>query len=227
MATFVLVPGAGGGTWFWQRLIPELVSRGHDAIPVDLPTGDESAGLTEYADAIVAAGAGRGPVVLVAQSMGAYSASMVCDRLPVEQLVLVNPMVPAPGETPGEYWANTGQGPAAAEYAASEGRPAEFDVVRTFFHDVPNDITEYAMSQGEPPQADKPFGQPWPLTEWPAVPIRFLQGQDDRLFPLAFQQRVAKQRLPGVVVDEVPGGHLNSLSQPTAIADRMVDYLTP
>ena len=224
MTTFVLVPGAGGGTAFWQRLIPELQARGHEAIPVDLPTGDESAGLQEYADTIVETARGRGPVVLVAQSMGGYSAPMACDRLPVEQLILLNAMVPAPGESPGQYWANTGQSQAAAEFAASEGRPAEFDVIRTFFHDVPPEITAAAMAAGEPPQADKPFGEPWPLTEWPAVPIRFVAGRDDRMFPLAFQQRVVKERL-GIEVDAIPGGHLNALSQPVALAEQLVSYL--
>lgn len=224
MATFVLVPGAGGGTWFWHKLIPELKARGHQAIPVDLPTGDESAGLKEYADTIVATGQNKGPVVLVAQSMAGFSAPMACDRLPVELLVLVNPMVPAPGETPGEYWTNTGQQQAAAEYAASQGRPAEFDLIQTFFHDVLTEITEEAMAQGEPPQADKPFSEPWPLTEWPDVATKFIQGREDRLFPLTFQQRVAKERL-GITVDAIPGGHLNALSQPAAMANQLTEYV--
>jgi len=224
MATFVLVPGAGGGTWFWHRLLPELETRGHVGIPVDLPTADESAGQAEYADVIVAAARDRGPIVLVAQSMGAYSAPLACDRLDVTALVLLNPMVPAPGESPGEYWGNTGQQQAAAENAASLGIPPEFDVIRTFFHDVPEDVTAYAMSQGEPQQADKPFEQPWPMQEWPSVPIHVLAGRDDRLFPLAFQQRVVKERL-GVTADDMPGGHLSALSQPVVLADRLVAYL--
>jgi hypothetical protein len=55
MPTFVLIPGAGGDAWFWHRVVPELVSRGHDAVAVTLPAGDEAAGWTEYADAIVRA----------------------------------------------------------------------------------------------------------------------------------------------------------------------------
>jgi pimeloyl-ACP methyl ester carboxylesterase len=209
MATFVLVPGAGGGTWFWHRLIPELENRGHTAIAVDLPTGDENAGLAEYADTIVATAKGHEPVVLVAQSMGGYSAPMACDRLDVSLLVLVNPMVPVPGESPGEYWAGTDQPRAAADYALARGRSTEFDLIETFFHDT---------------QADKPFEEPWPLTAWPDVPIRVVQGRDDRLFPLTFQQRVVKERL-GIDVDEVPGGHLGALSYPVELAERLVAYV--
>ena len=37
MATFVLIPGAGGLAWEWHRLGPELEARGHAAVPIDLP----------------------------------------------------------------------------------------------------------------------------------------------------------------------------------------------
>ena len=65
--------------------------------------------LADHADAIVAAGAGADEVVLVAQSMGGFSAPLACHRLPVVELVLLNAMIPAPGETAGEWWGNTGQ----------------------------------------------------------------------------------------------------------------------
>src|SRR3712207_7939619 len=42
--TFVLIPGAGGSAWVWSRLTPLLAEAGHDAIAVDLPGDDESAG---------------------------------------------------------------------------------------------------------------------------------------------------------------------------------------
>src|SRR5688572_8997193 len=98
MTTFVLVPGAGGSAWYWHRLVAELARRGHEALAVDLPADDDSAGLAAYADTVVAAIGDRAPVVLVAQSMGGLTAPLVCDRVPVELLVLVNAMVPAPGD---------------------------------------------------------------------------------------------------------------------------------
>ena len=33
MATFVLIPGAGGLAWEWHRLGPELEARGHAVGP--------------------------------------------------------------------------------------------------------------------------------------------------------------------------------------------------
>jgi pimeloyl-ACP methyl ester carboxylesterase len=72
--TFVLVPGAGGDGRYWDQLTPELERLGRRAIPVTLPAGDESAGWREYADAIVAAAGSERHLVIVAQSLGGFSA---------------------------------------------------------------------------------------------------------------------------------------------------------
>src|SRR4051812_35202295 len=141
MTTFALVPGAGGQAWYWHRLVAELERRGHVAVAVDLPTDDDNAGLAAYADTVVAAADDRGPVVLVAQSMGGLTAPLVCARIPVELLVLVNGMVPRPGETGGEWWTATGQGAAQAAYwtdAAIAGDPDDDAVL--YFHDVPAEV---------------------------------------------------------------------------------------
>ncbi|HYW25897.1 MAG TPA: alpha/beta hydrolase [Terriglobales bacterium] len=220
--TFVLVPGAGGRAVYWHRLVPELRGRGHDAVAVELPAADDSAGLRRYADVVVEAAAGHERVVLVAQSMAGFSAPLACDRLPVELLVLLNAMVPRPGETPGEWWADTGQAEARAEFAARQGRTLTdtFDLTEEFLHDVPPEAVAVLMAAGEAPQSGTPFGERWPLDRWPDVPTRFLQGRDDRLFPLAFQRRVVRERL-GIEVEEMPGGHLLALSQPGELADRL------
>ena len=223
MTTFVLVPGAGGDTWFWHRLVAELESRGHHALAVQLPAADDSAGLDAYADTVVAAIGDRSPVVLVAQSMGGLTAPLVCDRVPVELLVLLNAMVPQPGETGGEWWTVTGQGEAAAAFRRHLGLPAELDDEATYFHDVPADVVAAAMEQ-EFAQSGRPFEDPWPLRCWPDVATRVVAGRDDRLFPLDFQRKIAAERL-GLDVDEVPGGHCLALSRPAELADRLETYL--
>jgi pimeloyl-ACP methyl ester carboxylesterase len=227
MATYILVPGADGSAWYWHLVVPELRDRGHTVVAVDLP-GDDSAGLDTFADAIVAAvrdGAPRpeAPVVLVAQSLGGFSAPLVCERARVDRIVLVNAMVPRPGETAGEWWGNTGQAAARSAYAEATGRgaDAEFDPLTDFFHDVPPEVTEAAMAA---PQAGPPtalFTQPWPLAAWPDLPTRFLQGRDDRFFPLDFQRRVVRERL-GIEVEVIPGGHLAALSRPRELAAELL-----
>lgn len=225
MATYVLIPGAGGLAWYWHRLVPELSRRGHDVVAVNLPAGDDSAGLAEYADTVIDAVGDRTQLILVAQSLAGFTAPLVCERLPVDLLVLLNAMVPAPGETPGDWWADTGHGPARAEQAARAGRNLDDDpdLLDAFFHDVPPDVRAEAMVNGPPAQSDTPFTQPWPLATWPDVTTRFLQGRDDRFFPVEFQRRVVEDRL-GLTPDEMPGGHLIALSQPEELASRLETY---
>jgi pimeloyl-ACP methyl ester carboxylesterase len=221
--TYVLIPGAGGTAWTWHLVEAELRQRGHEVVAVDLPADDDEAGLPEYTAAVITAIGDRTDLVLVAQSMGAYTAPLVCEQLSeaVSLMVLVNPMIPRAGETAGEWWTNTGQLEARRENDLLEGRSpdADFDVLTIFFHDVAQEVIDQAGSHS-PRQSDTPFGQPWPLAAWPEVPTRLLTSRDDRLFPVQFQRRVALERL-GITPDELPGGHLTALSYPTVLADRL------
>ncbi|MEU6347119.1 alpha/beta fold hydrolase [Streptomyces sp. NPDC046977] len=228
--TYALIPGAGGDSaWYWQLVVPELRRRGHEALAVELPVDDDAAGLEEYADAVAAVVGDHEHLVLVAQSMGGFTAPLACERLGdrVQLLVLVNAMIPAPGETAGEWWANTGQPEARRTLDLAEGRPpdADFDPLVTFFHDLPGPLVEAALAR-EPRQSDTPFGVPFPLSAWPDVPTRVVAGRDDRLFPPEFQRRVARERL-GVEADVLPGGHLVALSNPAGLAELLVGYRTP
>jgi pimeloyl-ACP methyl ester carboxylesterase len=223
-STFVLIPGAGGSAWYWHLVEPELRRRGHEVISVDLPGDDAAAGLADYTDAVVTAVGDRKNLVVVGQSMGAFTAPLVCHRLPVSLLVLVNAMIPTPGETAGEWWANTGQQQARQGNDLREGRPAdaEFDLLTYFFHDVPQHVVQ-AGEAHQRDQSDMPFGQLWPLTAWPDVPTRVLTGRDDRFFPADFQRRVAQDRL-GITPELLPGGHLIALSHPGELAERLDAY---
>jgi pimeloyl-ACP methyl ester carboxylesterase len=206
-AALVLVPGAGGQAWIWHRLVPELTRRGLAAVAVDLPADDDSAGLDTYADTVLAAAEPWEDVVVVAQSMGGFTGPLVCARRPVRALVLLNAMIPRPGETGAEWWTATGH--------SAEGSWEDL-----FFHDVPRDVLTEARDRGEPTQSWRPFEDRWPLPAWPDVPTVVLTGADDRFFPPEFQGRVARERL-GLEVELVPGGHLAALSRPVELADRL------
>ena len=225
MTTHVPIPGAGGEAWYWHLLEAELRERGREALPVDLPADDDSAGFSEYADAVVGAIGGRTGLVVVAQSLGGFTAPLVCERVPVDLLVMLNAMVPSPGEPPEDWWSNTGFAKARAERADRGGRDlsADEDPRETCVHDFPPEVTAEACARGEPHQSGAPFARPWSLKEWPEVPTRFLQGRDDRFFPVEFQRRVVRERL-GIAPDEMDGGHLVALSRPRELADRLEDY---
>ncbi|GAA4878225.1 alpha/beta fold hydrolase [Serinicoccus chungangensis] len=199
------MPGAGGQAWDWHRLVPLL----DDAVAVQLPAEDDTAGLAAYADAVVAAaGVDPGPVVVVGHSMGGLSAPLVCDRLDVHRLVLLNAMIPAPGESGAQWWSGSGH---------SEVDIGEFDEVEHFYHDLPPDVRAQALARPEPGQSETPFTEPWPLDAWPDVPTQVLAGAEDRLFPVPFQRRLARERL-GLGVTVVPGGHMAALSRPEELA---------
>jgi pimeloyl-ACP methyl ester carboxylesterase len=228
MTHHVLLPGAGGAGWIWSRVVPLIEAAGHTAVAVDFPADDESAGLPEYTRLAVAAAGDADGVVVVAQSLGGFTAVMTADHLcragrPPRALVLLNAMVPAPGETPGAWWGNVDSESDRLAAAEAGGWTTEIDLDVYFLHDVDPEVA----AEGEEHQhneADIVFGQPCAIDAWPPVPTRVLAGADDRFFPLALQQRVAQDRL-GIAAEVVPGGHLAALSQPEAFVLAALDEL--
>ncbi|MDX2091363.1 MAG: alpha/beta fold hydrolase [Kofleriaceae bacterium] len=124
----MLIPGAGGAAWYWHRVEPLLRAAGHEAIAVDLPGDDPHAGLTAYADSVTRAIGSRTDVVVVAQSLGGFTAPLVCECVPVRALVFVNAMIPAIGETAGDWWGNTRAPEARVAAADRAGYSTEFDL---------------------------------------------------------------------------------------------------
>ncbi|MFG1927736.1 alpha/beta fold hydrolase [Cryptosporangium sp. NPDC048952] len=212
MATFALIHGAGDVGWYWHLVEAELRARGHDTVASDYPCDDDSAGLPEYADAVVAAIGSRRNVVVVGQSLGCFVAPLVCDRVAVSMLVLVAPMIPAPGEAPADYWANT-------RYADEERESYD----ELFYQDVPPGLAAEARKRGRA-QSETRLGEPSPLRAWPDVPTRVVLCRDDRLLPPAFVRRVAQERL-GVVPDVIDAGHTPALSHPVELADLLETYV--
>jgi pimeloyl-ACP methyl ester carboxylesterase len=220
VSTFVLIPGAGGTAWYWSHVVPQLQKGGHEAIAVDLPGDDESAALPEYTGLVLEAIGGRHDVVLVAQSLGAFTAPLVCERAPVQELVLVNPMIPVPGESPGTWWENTGWAAAREAAAKARGYSTEFDTDTYFLHDVPPEIA----AEGEPHQrfeANAVFESVCDFTDWPRIPTRVLTGGADRFFPLDFQRQIARERLR-IEPDVMPGGHLLALANPDGVTNYLL-----
>jgi pimeloyl-ACP methyl ester carboxylesterase len=220
MSTYLLIPGAGGVGWFWYRVGPLLEAAGHTAIAVDLPGDDPAVGLSGYAELIAKAGEGESDVVLVAQSMGAFAALPACAVLPVRALVLVNAMLPAPGETASGWGESTGAEAARLAAARANGYSEAFDLQTYFLHDVDPEVA----AAGEPyqrPEADIAFEEPCPFERWPEIETTVLAGREDRLFPIEFQRRVARERI-GAEITPLPGGHLNALSEAGAVAGALL-----
>jgi pimeloyl-ACP methyl ester carboxylesterase len=225
MATYVLIHGASSDSWYWHLAAPVLRKLGHDVVAPDLPCDDDAAGLAEYTDTVVKAIGKRTDLILVAQSLAGFTAPLVCERVKVDLLVMVAAMVPSPGESPGDWWRNTGFEKAKREQDKRDGRPANapFDVKKIFFHDVPAKIVEAAFERGAKEQSGTPMEKPWPLRKWPDVPTRFILCRHDRFFPADFMRRLVKERL-GITPDEMECGHLPALARPRELVERLERY---
>jgi pimeloyl-ACP methyl ester carboxylesterase len=228
MAVFVLIGGAGADPRIYAATIEALRDLGLEGVAPPLPLHDDSAGPSDHADAIAAAAPPDTELIVVAQSLGAFAGPLVAARVPVAQLILLAPMIPEPGETAGEWWANTGHKDAIAETLERHGPMHAWgpDAIReVFLHDVDPAAAEESERFAGAPGAGM-FTEPWPLDAWPEVPTRVLVPCADRLFPPDFQRRVAQERL-GLEIDEMGGGHLPMLSRPVELAQRLVDLVLP
>lgn len=224
MSTFVLIHGGGDVGWSWHLVEAELRARGHDVLAPDLPGDDESQTLVDYADAVVEAVGQRQNLVVVGHSFGAFTAPLVADRLPTDVLVLLAGMIPSPGESPDEWWANTGYQSAVEEQAKRDGGlTGNAHPYVSFYHDVPRKLAAEAMGRERAHPSSAATAAPWPLDAWPNVPTKFVLCSEDRFFPPDFFRRLVADRL-GIAPDEIVGSHCVALSRPKELADMLVSY---
>ena len=227
MTTFLLIPGAGTDPAVFGATIEALRELGHEGIAPALPLEDQAATPSDHAAAVVEAtpeDADR--VVVVAQSLGAFAGPIAAERLGAAALVLVAPMIPAPGETAGEWGDNTGHAEAIAATIERFGPLRDWGqeaLDNVFLHDVDPQASRKTLEYDGPP-GEGMFTEPWPLPSWPEIPTRVLAPSEDRFFPLEFQRRVTRERL-GIETDELGGGHVPMLSRPEELARRIVEVV--
>ncbi|MGH9242950.1 MAG: alpha/beta fold hydrolase [Acidimicrobiales bacterium] len=211
MTTFVLIPGAGGEAWYWHLVVPLVEAAGHRAVAVELPAGDPDAGLDAYvAAALRAVGTPEGDAVVVGQSLGGFTAPVVAERLGAAWLVFVAAMIPKPGETAGDWWATSGFNDVWGDQA--------MDDMEHFLHDLPSAVLHEALERGEVPQTERIMMDPFPLTVLPPIPKRGIAATNDRFFPVAFMDRLIRDRL-GVEPEHVAAGHLPALANPVGLVE--------
>lgn len=215
MATFAFIHGAGDVGWYWHLVEDELRAHGHMTVAPDLPIEDDAAGLDEYAATVVEAIADRGDVVVVAQSFGGYVAPIVAEQTGARLIVLVAAMIPSPGESAEDMFANTSWEPEHLDDPSTR---------EVFYHDVPPALADEAMSRGRR-QSDTPGRQPWPLAAWPDIPTRFVLCRDDRFFPARWLRPLVRDRL-GIEPDQIDSGHCPALSHPRELSELLERSVT-
>ncbi|MFI6316874.1 alpha/beta hydrolase [Nonomuraea sp. NPDC050556] len=224
MSTFVLIHGGGDVGWSWHLVEAELRARGHDVLAPDLPGNDETHTLDDYADAVVQTVGHRQNLIVVGHSFGAFTAPLVAQRLSADMLVLLAGMIPTPGESPDDWWTNTGCQTAVEEAAKLDGGlTGNPDPFISFYHDVPRKLAEEALSKERAHPSSTAGATPWPLDAWPNIPTRFVLCTEDRFFPPDFFRRLVPERL-GIVPDEITGSHCVALSHPKEVADMLTGY---
>ena len=152
-------------------------------------------------------------------TFGGFTAPRVAKRCPTDLLVLVAGMIPSPGEAPDDWWDNTGYQRAIEVQAARDGGlTGNADPYVSFFHDVPRQLAEEAMSKDRAHPSAAAMQAPWPLDTWPEVPTKFVLCSEDRFFPPDFFRRLVAERL-GITPDEIAAGHCVALSRPMELAN--------
>jgi pimeloyl-ACP methyl ester carboxylesterase len=236
MTTFALIHGAWGVPGEWDRVVELLRGVGHDAIAVDIPVADPTAGLEEYADAVVSALAHvPEPIVVVGQSAGGHAAALIPSRRPVARVVYLTAFVPVPGRAlfvrrHGEPLALTRGGdvelvhPQFRALIVERGDgTCELDpnaMARFMTGDRANDGIATLLASMLRPNGLRAFEEPWPRDALPDVPSSYLLCTADPVLSPA-SQRAFAARL-GVSPIELPGGdHGVHMKRPRLVADAL------
>lgn len=235
MSRFVLVHGAMGGAWIWERLTPELEAAGHTVRAFDLPgsgadpTPIKDVSLDAYADRICDVLAEEPePAVLVGSSMGGVPITQAAARCPerISLLVYVAAFLPSAGQSlldltqlpegaDDQVQANlvvTGEPPVAT-------LPAEVakDVV---FGDCSEELAAWGAERlGK--QALAPFMAP--VSGGHAVPRSYVLCTRDRAIPPALQRRMIAEN-PCMDVVELDTDHVPMLSATSDLAAALTRF---
>ena len=229
MAHFLLLHGACHGGWCWDPVAAILDVAGHRTTAPDLPCESLDIGLTESADAAVAAlPDGVGEVVVVGHSLGALLAPLVAHRVPTRRMVMLAGVVGAPG-TSLESLATED----ADRDVPLQDSDLEFDTEgrfrftdagarRVLYHDCPPDLAGASIARLRFQRSM--WRDVAEFDAWPQVETMSIVCAEDRVVDPAWSRRVARDRL-GVEPTELPGGHSPFLARPAAVAAVLMDGL--
>jgi pimeloyl-ACP methyl ester carboxylesterase len=223
MSMFGLVHGAGLGAWCWERLIPELEARGHQAAAVDIPLHDQSIGASRLAELVVEALAGLTDLVLVGHSISGLIIPVVASRRPVRRLAFLDAVLPKPGMSlSDQVAAEPGIFNPEMLAVSPSSWSDEAIATRFLFHDCSPEIARDACARmrlrGE--GRSVLVTEVTPLEAWPDVPRSYICCRDDRTVTPAWAAGAARERL-GVEPIEIVGGHCPMLSRPSELAEAL------
>lgn len=227
MSTFGLVHGAWHGAWCWDRLTPELESKGHRVIAMDLPCDDGSASFDDYADIVGAALRDcRGDdLILVGHSLAGNTIPLVAAKRPVRRLVYLCALIPIPGQSLAQQMSDDSEmlNPDYAKGLSekdSAGRRTWIDEDKARYHMFGDcdDVMAHDAFERLRPQATYAYRLPCSLAALPAADSTYVLCAEDRMVNPEWSRRIPPERLKADVV-ELPGSHSPFLSRPRELAE--------
>jgi pimeloyl-ACP methyl ester carboxylesterase len=232
-AGVVLIPGAGLGSWIWERLVPRLRA---PALRVEIPGRAErradrrTVTLESVADA-VAADVGDwapGRVVLVGHSLGGVLLPAIASRVPdrVAGLVFVAADVPAEGERALDLIPVPLRLLLRAMWTVGRGgvRPPPSATRKVLCNDLDEQTTAMVVERLEP-EAPGIYRSRVTWTGVPEAPRVYVKCLQDRETAPARQDMFAA-RLRADRIVTLDTGHLPMLARPHELAAAIDDFVT-
>ena len=227
MTTFALVHGAWQGGWCWDKLSPELIARGHNPVAMDLPCDDPEATFEGYADAVEAALGDAADPVLVGHSLGGATLPFVARRRPVRLLVYLCGVIPATRTTVGA----ADEPPDSTdlfELLSKDPDGCSFwppGIAAALYPDLSAEDAAWAASRVRR-QCQGIWKSFTPFERLDDLPSITVIGREDRAIPLEWSRWAAARRLGGLQPVEIDGGHFPMISNPSALADLLVSFIS-
>jgi pimeloyl-ACP methyl ester carboxylesterase len=227
VSIFGLVHGAWHGSWCWDLVVAELRQRGHEAVAVDLPTQDPTAGAEVYADVVVRHLDPYGDdLVLVGHSFGGLTLPLVADRRPVGRMVLVAPLLPEPGFSfddlctldPDTFMPGLRAGQVAHADGSTEWEAGP--AIATLYPDAPPNLASWAAERLRPQQW-RLTRETTPLRTWPDCPTRVIACAGDAVVNPEWLRRSVRLRL-GIGAEVIAGDHSPFLTRPVELVDALL-----
>ena len=223
-STVVLVHGAWGGSWCWERVVPLLEQRGVRAVAVDLPSvgaapGTECSLAGDAAAVIDVLDRVGGPVVVCGHSYGGMVVTQAAvGRRDVSRLVYLCAFMPDAGES----LLTLTSGPAHWIEVLADGRTLP-DLERALavnYTDCDADTGAKAVVRLRP-QVPTPFGDPVTAAAWHETPSTYVVCSRDGSLPVEQQREVFARRADEAV--ELVSGHCPFFSQPERVAELLAE----
>jgi pimeloyl-ACP methyl ester carboxylesterase len=228
MARIVLVHGAWGGAWIWEKVVEPLEAKGHRIETLDLPgAGDDHTPLEQinldlYAERICEK-LGESPeqAVLVGHSMGGMAVTQAASRCPgrVASLIYVAAFLPAEGQSlVGLTELPEGKGDHVQETMVVSGEPplaelSEEDSIIAFYNLASAEVAKWAAGM-QRPQPAVPMLDEAKLSEgYENIPRSYIHCTRDQANMPALQRRMMKERGVEPVI-EIETDHTPHLSAP-------------